>query len=270
MQPNVAQQVLALFAPGNDFIYLAACFLGLYFHYLVAKKNGRTAAVSFVDYWVVETPGLSIATLLTLATAAGAILKSGVLGSMDAYSIFLMGFGKAYLFDSLIQAPPAAAPAKPAGSQAGFARVEVLAVLLLLAATALTLTSCATVEAMFGSTERILKQPPAQCVTVTKNPDGKEVRSVNQLCFDAAEAIAQANALLAAVDRATLNNLQAGIWTKAQAQPYYDQTSKLGERVEQANTVFLSNNFTQALTSANATKQIILQLQKQVAAQARK
>src|SRR5258708_3197648 len=110
------QQILALFEPGNTAIYLIALALGLYTHYLVAKKNGRTTAATFSDYWLVETPGLSIATLLTLATAAGALVKSGALAGMDAYSIVLLGFGKAYLFDSVIQAPPAATAATGAAA----------------------------------------------------------------------------------------------------------------------------------------------------------
>lgn len=130
------QQALALFEPGNTAIYLMAILLGLYVHYLVAKKNGRTTATTFSDYWLVETPGLSIATLLTLATAAGALMKSGVLTGMDTYSVVLLGFGKAYLFDSVIQAPPAAAgapAADPAKPQAGFARLGMLVVLAALA-----------------------------------------------------------------------------------------------------------------------------------------
>lgn len=128
------QQALALFEPGNTAIYLMALLAGLYVHYLVAKKNGRTAVANFADYWLVETPGLSIATLLTLATAAGALMKSGVLTGMDTYSVVLLGFGKAYLFDSVIQAPPVGAPAAdPAKSQAGFARLGMLVVLAALA-----------------------------------------------------------------------------------------------------------------------------------------
>lgn len=121
------QQLLALLEPGTTAIYLIAVVLGLYVHYLVAKKNGRTSAATFGDYWLVETPGLSIATLLTLATAAGAVIKSGMLAPLDTYSIIMLGFGKAFLFDAVIQAPPVEST-KP--SQAGFARLGALLVLV--------------------------------------------------------------------------------------------------------------------------------------------
>lgn len=268
------QELLKDFTPSNSATYLLAILCGLIVHYLYAKYNKRTAATSFTEYWLTETPGMSLATLMSLGIATGAILKSGMLTPMDAYSVFLMGALKAFVLDATISTSPptvvpaevAAAPAKPAPAQAGFSR---LGFLLLLSVVAAALVGCATMEELFGSA-RILKEPPAQCVTVTKSPDGKEVKTVNQLCFDSAEAIAQANALLAAVDRTTLTNLQNGIWTKAEAQRYYDQTGKLGLRVDQANTVFGTKNFAEALTSANATKQVILLLQKEVAAQARK
>lgn len=109
------QEFLAyLILYGPALIYLASIFLGLYLHYLVAKKNARTVAATFWDYWLVETPGLSIGTLLTLATAASVVISSGMLQPMTGLNIFIFGFTKAYLFDNVIQAPPAAAAAQPA------------------------------------------------------------------------------------------------------------------------------------------------------------
>lgn len=265
MQPADVQSLLALLKPGGTTVYLASILAGLYIHYLFAKYNGRTAATGFWEYWLKETPGMSIATFIPLSVAVGAILQSGVLTTMTGYAIFMMGFGKAFAFDALIQAPTGNAPAAETPKQAGFARVGFLVLLMVVA-----LYGCETLKDLVGGDTRILTSAPAQCVTVTKSADGKEIKTVNQLCYDAAEAIAQANVVLSAIDRTALSNLQAGIWTKAQAQPYYDATEKAGEKLDEASKIFLAGSFSQALTSANAQKQLLLALQKQVAAQARR
>jgi hypothetical protein len=67
---------------------------------------------------------------------------------MDGYSIFLLGFGKAFILDATIQPPPASGataarmapdPAKP---QAGFARLSALLAIL----AAFAIVSCAGLE----------------------------------------------------------------------------------------------------------------------------
>jgi len=102
------QPLLSLFEPGNTAIYLLAGLLGLYVQYQSAKANQRTTAASFWDYWLKETPGMSLATVVVLVTIAGATIQSGVLTAMTGWAVFSMGFLKGYGFDALIQAPPVA------------------------------------------------------------------------------------------------------------------------------------------------------------------
>jgi len=89
----------------NTAIYLLAGLAGLYVQYLAARTNGRTGATSFADYWLKETPGMSVATVVTLVTVAGFTIQSGILTAMTAWGVLSMGFLKGFAFDALIQAP---------------------------------------------------------------------------------------------------------------------------------------------------------------------
>lgn len=120
---------------------------------------------------------------------------------------------------------------------------------------------------IFGDTKPITKDVPQSCKTT--DPQTKVV-TVNPICAAAFEAIDQANVLLASVDRMVLGKLKAGIWTKAQAQPYYDQTGKLGARIDQAFEIFGKGDYVSAQAQALATKQLLLILEKEIAAAAAK
>ena len=132
-------------------------------------------------------------------------------------------------------------------------------------ALALALSGCAALKELVATEGPILKTPPAKCVTVVN-----AVKTVNQLCYDAAESIAQANVALAAVDRVTLSYVKDGTWNHAQAQPYYNQTAKLGSDLTNITSMYESNMFADALTKANALRSVVRLLRKEVAAQARK
>lgn len=101
------EQVLAYL--NNNVIYLVGGLLGLYVQYQTAKANQRTEAKSFFEYWLKETPGMSLATVVVLVTVAGATIQSGALTAMTTWGVFSLGFMKGYGFDALIQAPPAKA-----------------------------------------------------------------------------------------------------------------------------------------------------------------
>jgi hypothetical protein len=122
------QQLLQLLEPGNIALYLMALLVGLYVQYRAAVANNRTSAASFADYWLKETPGMSIATVVVLVTVAGATIQSGMLTSMSSWGVFSLGFLKGFGFDALIQAPSSAAAAAP--KQGGFARLGMLLTLL--------------------------------------------------------------------------------------------------------------------------------------------
>jgi len=121
--------------------------------------------------------------------------------------------------------------------------------------------------AMFGDTKPILKEPPSLC-KVTDVKTG--VVTVNQLCAAAAESLAQANALLASIDRTVLGHLTNKIWTLDQARPVYVQTGKYGEDVDKAQAAFNALDFSRAFDQAEVVKRLLTELHKQVAAHARK
>lgn len=119
---------------------------------------------------------------------------------------------------------------------------------------------------IFGDTKPITKDVPATCKTI--DPQTKVV-TVNAICAAAFEAIDQANVLLRSVDRMVLGKLKAGIWTKAQAQVYYDQTGKLGAKVDEAIAIFSRGDYVSAQAQAAATQQLLLILEKEIAAAAK-
>ena len=98
-------ELFSFFTPSNTVMYLLAGLLGLFVQFKAAQTNGRTEAKSFLDYWLKETPGMSLATVVVLVTLAGATIQSGMLTAMTPWAVFVMGFMKGFGFDALIQAP---------------------------------------------------------------------------------------------------------------------------------------------------------------------
>ena len=108
---QILSQIIAFLQPSHNTLYVLAILAGLYVNYLVAKKNGHTAAANFADYWLVETPQMSVKTLIAIAVAAGATMKSGLVPD-EAYAIFLTGFLTGFGLDAYMQTPTAAVPTK--------------------------------------------------------------------------------------------------------------------------------------------------------------
>lgn len=135
-------------------------------------------------------------------------------------------------------------------------------------AIALALSGCAVTKALFGDAEPITKDVPQVCKTVDLQT---KAVTVNTACADAYEALGQANVVLSSIDRMALERLKAGVWTKAQAQPYYDQTDKLGKQLDAAYALFRDQaNYVGARAEADAIKKLLLILEKQISARAAK
>lgn len=84
------------------------------------------------------------------------------------------------------------------------------------------------------------------------------------------EAIDEANSILFAVDKTIGNNAEAGVWTKAQAQAYLDQSKDYGKKLDKAREMMRVGNLADAKSQADAIKSFVLILQKEVAKAARK
>lgn len=252
------EDLISALTPGATMIYIVAILLGLYVQFQTARTNGRTAAAMFWDYWLKETPGMSIATAVVLVTVAGATIESGVLDGMKSWSVFSLGFLKGFGFDALIQEKSVGAP-----KQSGFMRLELAAFLATAAIAIAMIGGCG----VFGDGKPVVAGAPASCKAT--DPATKAVK-VDPICAEAFDLINQANVLLIAVDRAVTDRVNSKIWTLDQALPYFQKTSHAGQQLDQAQMLFSSGTYTAAKTQADATKALLLLLQKEIAAAAAK
>jgi len=84
------------------------------------------------------------------------------------------------------------------------------------------------------------------------------------------EAIDEANAALNALNITIGNNAASGVWTKEQAQDYLDQSKAQGKKLDVAREALRFGNLADANTQAELVKTLLLNLQRKVAAEARK
>ena len=89
-------------------------------------------------------------------------------------------------------------------------------------------------------------------------------------CAQAGDVIIKAYVTLAALDQDIAQTAPAGIWTKAQAQSYLDQSKAAHAKLDAAWDVYSTGNYAAALDQANLTMTLITALEKQVAAEAAK
>jgi hypothetical protein len=120
---------------------------------------------------------------------------------------------------------------------------------------------------MFGDAKPVISEAPASCKSA--DPVTKVV-AIDAICAEAFDVINQANVLLIATDRAITDRVNSGIWTRDQAIPFFQRTSRLGEQVDQAERFFSAGTYTSAKAQADATKTLLLIIQKEVAAAAAK
>jgi len=109
------------------------------------------------------------------------------------------------------------------------------------------------------------------CVTMTESLHNPEAVSTEAPAVKAARtAIDEGNALLTAVNRTIGANVDAKVWTRAQAQGYLDQSAGLGGRLDQAREALRLGNPGDAQAKADAVRSLILALQRKIAEEARK
>jgi hypothetical protein len=223
------QQILALLEPGNTAIYLMAIVLGLYVQYQTARTNGRTATTTFWDYWLKETPGMSIATVVVLVTVAGGTIQSGMLTAMNAWAVFSMGFLKGFGFDALIQAP-AATESKP--KQAGFARVGMLALLLALM---VAFSGCG-------------------LLPKTQLPDSKTLSPVANASL---KAIVAARGVLDAAYDFIGTGVRTGAIEPTQGRTWFNELDTYRDKIKKAQELYDAGGFDVAKLQAEGTEALI-------------
>lgn len=86
----------------------------------------------------------------------------------------------------------------------------------------------------------------------------------------AQHAVDEANALRISINRVIEQNVRDGVWTPAQAQDYLDESKALGRRVDEARELLRLGDWANAQDRAEATRKLLLALQRKVAEQARK
>ena len=78
----------------------------------------------------------------------------------------------------------------------------------------------------------------------------------------------EANAALTVLNRTIGNNAASGVWTKAHAQHYLDQSKEKGKDLDKAREALKLGNIASAQTQAEAVKKLVIALQKEVARRA--
>ena len=94
--------------------------------------------------------------------------------------------------------------------------------------------------------------------------------SLSGTCNTAADVLNKANVLLASIDTTIKSNVDAKVWPKAVAQGYLDRSKAAGAKLDAAYQVLSQGNFSDALSQANLVNDLIVALQREVAAQAAK
>jgi len=83
-------------------------------------------------------------------------------------------------------------------------------------------------------------------------------------------AVDEANASLTALNKVIGDNAETGVWTKAQAQGYLNDSKAYGKKVDAARELLRGGLLVDAKSQAEAVKALILVLHKRVADAARK
>lgn len=84
-----------------EILLILASLAGALGHYLKKWARGEIIG-NLLQYLAVDYPKSTVAMLMTLAGAVAAILASGVLHGMDAWTIAGLGFTTGYTIDSAV------------------------------------------------------------------------------------------------------------------------------------------------------------------------
>lgn len=84
-----------------EMIYLAVLFAGACLHYLNERSKGKTIS-NFMDYWVSDSPGSSVATLFTLLMGGATTLAGDALHNLTLWQIVQMALLQGYTVNSLV------------------------------------------------------------------------------------------------------------------------------------------------------------------------
>jgi len=140
----------------------------------------------------------------------------------------------------------------PEKTEGGFVRVQVLIVLALLSI-GFALGGCGLMQAA--------SQPVHGEKAVTTEAPALRAARV---------AIDEANASLVGLNTVIGQNVESGVWTKAQGQGYLDESRAAGRRLDGAREALRGGLLLDAKSQAEAVRLLVLTLHKRVAAEARK
>jgi len=103
-------------------------------------------------------------------------------------------------------------------------------------------------------------EPLARSATSTESSAVAAVRRV----------IDEGYATLTSLNRVIASNAREGVWTKSQAQSYLNQTREVGGKLDKARDALALGDIADAKNQAELTRVLLVELQRRVAAEARK
>lgn len=246
-------ETLKGFITGNPYlVFTVLMVVGALYHWLQKAYKGE-ASFNLIEYWIKDTPGYTGGTALAFVLTWWGVISADILDGAKWQVIVSGAVTAGYMLNSAISAGGAVVLDAPKNGAAGFIRLSLLPFLFALALAAGSLTGC-------GLTEPLHK-PADPSVVLTPQQQAQQL---------ARHTVEEANAALTAVNRTIATNVTAKVWTKAQAQSYLDESKKYGKQVDAARDALRLLNFSDAQAQAGAVKALILELQKRIAAEARK
>lgn len=208
-----------------------------------------------IDYWFADNRLNSAGAAGALAVAIWGIVTSDSLAGMQWHMIVAGGFTLGWALDSGInKAGPAPAQSGYGNSQSGYARIAL--------AVALWLATIGLLAALAGCGAGVFKTEPIAPIAVPSNLSeaGKQAQNL----------INEANAGLAAAATVIGDNVQAGVMTPAEGRDYLARVKSWAAEVDRAQSLLDAGSDVAARDKAQLVGSLIVALQKEVAARARK
>jgi hypothetical protein len=115
------------------------------------------------------------------------------------------------------------------------------------------------------------------CTTLFDKPVAPEAKVCVSLpsparlsCAKAGDMLAKGYIMLAAVNTTIIDNVKSEVWTTEQGREYLIKSVDAREKLDRAYDVFMKGDFASAMDQATIINAVIVALQKEIAAQARK